>query len=69
MPPDDPISLRVFVDRSVIEAHVDGRLSITARAYPASTEATHAFLINQAAHAVVVDSVEVFGMGSIWGAN
>jgi hypothetical protein len=60
-------SLRVFVDRSVIEAHVDARLSATARAYPSSLEATHAYLVNQADRSVVVDSIEVFGMRSIWG--
>ena len=70
--PDDEApqkySLRVFVDKSVIEAHVNARLSVTSRAYPLrAEEATHAFVVNQSpSHAIVVDSVEVWGLGSIW---
>ena len=61
-------SLRVFVDRSVIEAHVDARVSVTSRAYPLrAKEATHTFVVNQSpTHAIVVESVEVWGLGSIW---
>ena len=61
-------SLRVFVDRSVIEAHVNARLSVTSRAYPLrAKEAIHAFVINRSpSHAIVVESVEVWGLGSIW---
>ena len=68
LPSQHVYSLRVFVDRSVIEAHVDARVSVTSRAYPLrAKEATHAFVVNQSpTHAIVVESVEVWGMGSIW---
>ena len=60
-------SLRVFVDKSVIEAHVDARLSVTTRAYPLlAAEATHAFVINRSPTPVTVESVEVWGMRSLW---
>ena len=60
-------TLRVFVDKSVIEAHLDARLSITSRAYPpASTKATTAWLINQGAGDLTADSVSVWGMSSTW---
>ena len=68
-PPLEPqraYSLRVFVDKSVIESHVNGRLSATARAYPLSGDATHAFVINRGGQPVVLDSVELWGMRSIW---
>ena len=60
-------SLRVFVDHSVIEAHVDARLSVTTRAYPLrAAEATHAFVINRSPKTMTVESVEVWGMRSLW---
>ena len=59
-------SLRVFVDRSVIETHVNGMLSATVRAYPLSDDAKHAFVVNRGDVPVVIDSLEVWGMGSIW---
>ena len=68
-PPLDPMdtySLRVFVDRSVIESHVNGRLSATVRAYPQADDATNAFVINRGDRPVLVDSVEIWGMGSIY---
>eukprot|EP01047_Picozoa_sp_COSAG01_P043024 COSAG01_NODE_3796_length_5688_cov_4.251208_2_plen_237_part_00 len=67
-PPQQQYSLRVLVDRSVIEAHVNARLSVTSRAYPLQADkATHAYVINQSpSHAVVVDSVEAWGLRSIW---
>lgn len=60
-------SLRVFVDKSVIESHVDARLSVTTRAYPLqAADATHAFVINRSPKPVTVESVEVWGMRSLW---
>lgn len=60
-------SLRVFVDKSVIEAHVDARLSVTTRAYPLrAVEATHAFVINRSARPLTMESLEVWGMKSLW---
>jgi hypothetical protein len=50
----------------VIEAHLDGRLSATVRAYPQSAAATRAFVINRSERPIVVDSVEVYGMRDIW---
>ena len=59
-------TLRVFVDKSVIEGHLDARLSVTSRAYPLSNEATHTFLINRGTEAVEIESVAIWGMRSIW---
>ena len=66
VPPSPTHTLRVFVDVSVIEAHLDARLSISSRAYPRSDDATHLFVVNRGAQAAVVDSVAVWGMRSIW---
>jgi sucrose-6-phosphate hydrolase SacC (GH32 family) len=59
-------SLRVFIDKSVIEAHLDQRLSATVRAYPSSKAATHAFVINRGERPVRVDSIELWGMMPIF---
>ena len=59
-------SLRVFVDKSVVEAHLDARLSITTRAYPLSEEATHLALVNDGKRPVQVESATVWGMRSIY---
>ena len=32
--PDEPLELRVFVDRSVVEVFVNGRQCVAARVYP-----------------------------------
>ena len=65
--PEHVYSLRVFVDKSVIEAHVDARLSATTRAYPLrAAEATHAFVINRSPRPLTVESVEAWGMGTLW---
>ena len=63
-------SLRVYVDKSVIEAHMNGRRSITARFYPLDmSPLTGAFglkVCNDAATAAMIDSIEVWGMQSIY---
>lgn len=66
--------LRIFVDKSVIEVLLDGRLSVTTRAYPLSAEAVIARLGNPTASPwgqcgrgpVTFTSVESWGMGTIW---
>ena len=59
-------SLRVFVDKSVVESHLDARVSASTWAFPTSSDATHLYLFNSGATSVVVESVEVWGMRSIW---
>lgn len=64
--PQPTYSLRVFVDKSIIESHVNGRLSTTVRAFPLAEDAINAYVINRGTLPVVIDSVEVWGMRSIW---
>ena len=49
-----------------LQAHLDARLSITTRAYPLSEEATHLFGVNHGKSQVLIDSIAVWSMGSIY---
>ena len=64
-------TLRVFIDKSIVEAHLNARRSITSRFYPQDLAVgTGAFglkLHNAAPNAtMLVDSVEVWGMRGIY---
>ena len=38
--PDEPLRLRIFVDRSIVEVFANGRQSVTLRAYPSRGDST-----------------------------
>ena len=63
-------TLRVYIDKSVVEAHLNARRSITTRFYPldlnATTGAFGVKLYNDANVTATVDSIEVWGMRSIY---
>ncbi len=62
---NEPIELRVFVDRSIIEVFaLDGR-AISARWFPSDPTALRAEVF-AAGESAVVESVEWWPMGSIW---
>lgn len=68
---DGKVSLRVFVDKSVVESHLNARRSVSTRFYPLDlTPGTGAFglrVVNSGARGPVkIDSVEVWGMRSIY---
>ena len=68
---DRKVSLRVFIDKSVIESHLNARRSVSTRFYPLDlTAGTGAFglrVVNPGTHGpVTVDSIEVWGMTSIY---
>jgi beta-fructofuranosidase len=60
----ETLTLRVFVDRSVIEVFANSRLCLTSRVYP-SAESLGVALFAQGG-SVGVRSVDVWTMRSIW---
>ena len=60
-------SLRVFLDRAIIEAHVNARRSITTSYFPADITGGTAFtLTNPGKTTHVTASVEIWGMGGMF---
>jgi beta-fructofuranosidase len=60
----EPLRMRVFVDRSVIEVFANGRLCLTSRVYPSETSLGVA-LFAQGGR-VDVPAIDVWKIGSIW---
>ena len=60
----DTVTLRVLVDRSVIEVYVDQRTVMSLRAYPAENDA--GFRLDAADAPVEVSRIQVWRMKSIW---
>jgi sucrose-6-phosphate hydrolase SacC (GH32 family) len=64
---EEDYTLRVFVDKSVIEAHVNAKLSLTTRAYPRNASAAVGiYLVNPTQVPLQIASVQIWGMRSIW---
>ena len=63
---DEPLELRVFVDRSVVEAFVNGRQCVAARVYPERLDSTGVSFRAQGA-ASALSRLQVWSMESIWG--
>lgn len=61
---DEPLRLRVFVDRSVVEVFANGRQSLTARVYP-HTDSTGVGLFARRGDARL-QSMDVWTLASIW---
>ena len=60
----EPLTLRVFVDRSVIEVFANGRLCLTSRVYPSETSLGVALFAQGGS--VDVPAIDVWNMRSIW---
>ena len=63
--PDEPLELRVFVDRSVVEAFVNGRQCVAARVYPERADSTGVSFRSQGVESRLT-RLDVWGMESIY---
>jgi beta-fructofuranosidase len=60
----DTLTLRVFVDASVIEVFANGRLCLTSRVYPSETSLGVALFAQGGS--VGVPAIDIWSMRSIW---
>ena len=63
--PEEPLELRVFVDRSIVEVFVNGRQCVAARVYPDRADSKGISLRSQG-RASEVTNLDVWEMGSIY---
>ena len=61
----EPLQLRVFVDRSVVEVFANGRQCLAVRVYPEREDSVGVSLRSQGGPSVV-GSLRAWRMGSIW---
>ncbi len=62
---DEPLRLRVFVDRSVVEVFVNGQQALAVRVYPDRGDSTGVSLRSQGAPSLL-RSLDAWTMASIW---
>lgn len=65
MKPNEPLRLRVFIDRSIVEVFVNGRQCLTARVYPDRDDSVGVSLRAQGDPATLT-SLDAWQMGSIY---
>lgn len=68
LPSEDSLSLRVLVDRSIVESFVQGgRMAITSRVYPtmATDMSSHLYMFNNATTAINVRNLDAWQMRSV----
>ena len=65
LPRDEPLLLRVFVDRSIVEVFANDRQCIAARVYPGREDSVGVALRSQGVDAVV-RSLDAWQMASIY---
>ena len=63
--PNDPLHLRIFVDRSVVEVFANGRQCLAMRVYPDRVDSRGVSLRSQGAPSRV-RSMDAWRMSSIW---
>ena len=63
--PDEPLRLRVFVDRSVVEVFANGRACVTERVYPARPDSTGVRIAVEGGDATLT-RLDLWQMGDIW---
>ena len=63
--PGEPVQLRIFVDRSVVEVFVNGRQCVAVRAYPDRRDSTGVSLTSRGQESVVL-SLDCWQMRSIY---
>lgn len=61
----DPIRLRVFIDRSIIEVYANGRQCLTMRAYPTREDSVGVSVFARGSEANLI-SLDAYQMRSIW---
>ncbi|MEK3884034.1 GH32 C-terminal domain-containing protein [Paenibacillus sp. PL2-23] len=61
---DEPLRLRVYVDRSMVEAYANGLKSLTTRVYPSRLDALGLRL--EGRHSLMISSLDVWTMKSIY---
>lgn len=66
LPPGEPLRLRVFIDRSVVEVFANGRQCVAARVYPGRDDATGVSLRAQGGEARLL-RFDAWEMGTIYG--
>jgi beta-fructofuranosidase len=62
---DEPVRLRIFVDRSIVEVFVNDRQCVATRVYPTRDDSTHVFMRAQGGNARIADLC-VYDMASIY---
>jgi beta-fructofuranosidase len=65
IPPEEPLRLRVFVDRSIVEVFVNGRQCVAMRVYPGREDSLGVSLRAQGRDATL-KSLDAWQMGSIY---
>ena len=63
--PNEPLELRVFIDRSIIEVFANDRQCLTVRVYPGRDDSRGASLFARGGAARLA-SLDCWGMGSVW---
>ena len=61
----EPLRLRVFIDRSIVEVFANGRQCLTLRAYPTRKDSTGVSLFARGSEANLV-SLDAYQMKSVW---
>jgi len=64
--PDEPLKLRVFVDRSIVEVFVNGKQCVAVRIYPGRKDSLGVSLRSQGRNAQL-NSLNAWGMKNIYG--
>ncbi len=65
IPDGEPLKLRVFIDRSVVEVFVNGRQCVAVRVYPGREDSVGVSLRSQGRDAVL-RSLDAWQLGSIY---
>ena len=63
--PGEPLRLRIFVDRSIVEVFANGRQSVTLRTYPSRGDSTGVSIRASGSDATLL-SLDAWRMRSIW---
>jgi beta-fructofuranosidase len=61
----EPLRLRVFIDRSIVEVFANGRQCLTLRAYPTRQDSTGVSVFARGSEAHLV-SLNAYQMRSVW---
>ena len=60
-----PLHLRVFIDRSIVEVFANGRQCLTLRAYPSRQDSKGVSVFSRGGEATLV-SLNAYQMRSVW---
>jgi beta-fructofuranosidase len=66
--PDEPLRLRIFLDRSVLEVFANGRVSITSRIYPTRADSLGVALLAEGGDAYL-NALDAWQVRPIWEAE